>query len=136
MEPPEVLSYPITASQQSEAEPSVILRLRCDRALQILLALTLLANLALLVYLVIRYEALPDPLPLHFDASGLPDRIEAKNGIFALPAIGFIVLVLNTALGILIHRHERAATRLLVAGAMLIQVLLWLAAINIAGGLF
>lgn len=135
MESPEALSYPVTASQQPDAEPGAIW-LRRDRTLQILLALTLLVNLALLGYLVIRYEALPDPLPLHFDASGLPDRIEAKSGIFALPAIGFIILVLNAALGIFAHRHERAATLLLTAGALLVQVLMWLAAISIAGGLF
>ncbi len=102
--------------------------------MQVLLLLTLAINLVLLVFLVIRYDALPDPLPLHFDATGLPDRIESKSGIMILPVIGFIVLVSNALLGILVHRRERAATILLAAGALFVQVLMWLAVINIAGG--
>lgn len=117
-------------------EPDALTLLWHDHALQVLLALTLLANLALLGYLALRFESLPDLLPLHFDASGLPDRIEAKTGIFALPVIGLMVFVLNTALGVLLHRRERAATNLLAASALLVQVLMGLAAINIAGGLF
>ncbi len=115
--------------------PSAFARLRRDRALQGLLALTLAANLALFGYLALRFAALPDPLPLHFDATGLPDRIEAKSKIFGLPMIGLVVLLLNTALGILAHRRERAATLLLAVSALLTQVLLWLATISI-GGLF
>lgn len=107
-----------------------------DRALQVLHALALLANLALFGYLALRFEVLPDPLPLHFDAAGLPDRIEAKTGVFGLPIIGFTVFALNTALGILAHRHERAATMLLAASALLVQVLMWVALVNIAGGLY
>lgn len=106
-----------------------------DRALQILFALAVLGNLALFAYLGIRFDALPDPLPLHFDAAGLADRIEAKNGIFGLPIIGALVLALNFALGIPAHRRERAATLLLTTGALLVQILLWFAVNNIVGGL-
>lgn len=106
-----------------------------DHALQILFALAVLCNLALFAYLGIRFDALPDPLPLHFDAAGLADRIEAKNGIFGLPIIGSLVLALNFALGISAHRRERAATILLATGALLTQILLWFAVSSIVGGL-
>ena len=106
-----------------------------DHALQILIALALVVNLALLGYLAIRFESLADNLPLHFDVSGLPDRIDAKSGIFGLPIIGLVVFVLNTALGMVVHRHQRAATLLLAASALVVQILMWLAAINISGGL-
>lgn len=104
-----------------------------DRAYQFWLALTLLANVALFIYLAARFNTLPDLLPLHFDALGQPDRIESKNGIFALPMIGVIVFFLNFGLGVLVHRRERAATLLLTIGALFVQVLLWFALINIAG---
>lgn len=109
--------------------------MRCDYALQALLILTFLVNVGLIGFLILRYDALPDPLPLHFDASGLPDRIDAKTSIIALPAIGFVVFGLNTVLGILSYRRERAATMLLVVGALFVQILMWLATINAAGGL-
>jgi uncharacterized membrane protein len=106
-----------------------------DYTVLLLFTLALIVNGALFGYLILRFDALPDPLPLHFDASGLADRIEAKDGIFGLPRIGFGILILNSALGVLAHRRERAATILLVAVALLVQVLLWFAVSSIIGGL-
>jgi uncharacterized membrane protein len=111
---------------------SAIIALWRDRVFLFWLALALLANLALFGYLVLRFDNLPDPLPMHFDSAGLPDRIESKNGIFALPIIGITIFVLNLGLGVLIHRRERAITILLTVGALFVQVLMWLAIINLA----
>ena len=134
MEPPELLSQEIESAPPAQT-PGVWECFRHDYVLQALLILTFLVNLGLIGFLVIRYDAFPDPLPLHFDASGLPDRIDAKTGIIALPAIGFIVFGLNVVLGSLAYRRERAATVLLVVGALFVQILMWLATINAAGGL-
>jgi hypothetical protein len=122
--------------EETVGEPGVLARLRHDYALQALLILTLLVNFALIGFLILRYESLPDPLPLHFDASGLPDRIDAKSGILALPVIGLVVYGLNAVLGVFAYRRERAATVLLVIAAMVVQLLMWLATINVAGGLY
>ncbi len=128
-QPPESL-----AVEAVPAEPSLIQMLWRDRALQVLLVATLITNLALLVFLLVRYDALPDPLPLHYDATGLPDVLKGKTDILILPLIGFIVFLTNTAIGVLVHRKERAATILLAAGALFVQILMWLAVTNIAGG--
>lgn len=116
-------------------EPGILTRLRSDYALIALLALAVLVNFALLGFLLVRYDAIPDPLPLHFDASGLPDRIGSKSDILALPSIGLIVFGMNAVLGLLAYRKERAATMLLTAGSVFVQILMWLAALNVAGGL-
>lgn len=104
-----------------------------DRAFQLLLISTLVVNLALFGYLALRFATLPDLLPLHFDSLGLPDRIDTKSGAFALPIIGIVVFALNAGLGILMHRRERAAAILLTVGTLFVQMLMWLAVINIAG---
>ncbi len=130
--PPEQLVISETLSAQPESVFTLLLR---DHALQILVALALVANLVLFGYLAIRFEALPDNLPLHFDVSGLPDRIDVKSGIFGLPIIGLVVFVLNTVLGAFVHQHQRAATLLLATSALVVQVMMWVAAINIIGGL-
>jgi len=104
-----------------------------DRLLLILFACALVANVVLFGYLIARYNNLPDPLPLHFDTTGLPDRIESKNGIFALPMIGLSIFILNTGLSMLFHQRERAATVLLTIGTVGIEALLWIAMIKIAG---
>ena len=106
-----------------------------DRALQILFAATLLVNLALFGYLALRFDLLPDNLPLHFDVIGQPDRIEAKSSIFGLAIIGLIVFLVNAVMGTLTHRQQRAASLLLAVSALLIQILIWFATINIIGGL-
>ena len=132
--PPEVLesNEEFVAPQELQSRITLLLH---DHVLQLLFVLALVVNGALVAYLMLRFDALPDPLPLHFDASGLADRIEAKGGIFGLPLIGFSVLALNTVLGIPIHRRERAATILLVTSALLAQILLWFAVSSIIGGL-
>jgi uncharacterized membrane protein len=130
--PPELLSADIEIDATETRGVAALLH---DHTLQFLLAATLIVNIALFSYLLIRFDALPELLPLHFDASGMPDRIEAKNGIFALPTIGLIVLVLNIVLGIPIHRRESIATKLLIAGALVVQVIMWVAVSTILGGL-
>ena len=132
--PPELLEPREEFVTTPEPESRITLLSR-DHVLQFLFALTVIVNLGLVGYLVLRFDALPDPLPLHFDASGLADRIEAKSGIFGLPLIGFSVLVLNTTLSVPLHRRERAATLLLVTGTLLVQILLWFAVSSIVGGL-
>ncbi len=107
-----------------------------DRALWLLLAAALALTIALAIFLLIRFESLPEVLPLHFDASGVPDRIETKAGIFGLPIIGMLVFLLNAVLAALAHRAERAASILLAASALLVQALMWLGALNIVGGFF
>jgi hypothetical protein len=131
-ESPESLGAQAGGLVQDEA-PSLIALLARDRALQIILAVTFVAVLGLFAYLAVTFDTLPDPLPLHFDASGLPDRIDAKSGIFALPIIGLIVFAANGALGTVVHRHQRAAAILLAVGALMVELLLWFAAISIAG---
>lgn len=130
-------------------QPGRLVLLLHDHVLQALLVLALIVNFALVVYLVIRLPSLTDSLPMHFDANGLPDVIEppmqfdangfpdligARGGILKLPAIGFLALVLNAVIGVWAHRRERAASVLLASSALFVQVLMWVEAINIAGG--
>ncbi len=141
MEAPETLA--------TRAQGRLVLLLH-DHVLQALLALALLVNLTLSVYLVARLPSLTDSLPMHFDANGQPDVIEppmqfdangfpdiigARGGILKLPAIGFVVFVVNVVIGMWVHRRERAAAIMLASSALFVQVLMWLEAINIAGGL-
>jgi uncharacterized membrane protein len=134
-EAPERLAAPSRASELAEARPSALLLLLNDHAWQIFLGLALVINIALFIFLAVRFESLPDLLPLHFDVSGLPDRIEAKQGIFGLPIIGLMVLLTNTLFEVIVHRHQRAVTLLLAVSALLVQILMWLAVNNIIGGL-
>lgn len=102
-----------------------------DRIGLILLATSLLTLLALTGLLCFQFPALPRMVPLHFDVVGQPDRLEARGQIFTIPLIGFLALLLNSVLGGLAYRRERMASYMLWGGAILIQVLMWTAAVGI-----
>jgi hypothetical protein len=100
-----------------------------------LLAAGFLAALALTGLLCFRLPALSRLVPLHFDAAGNPDRLGPRGQIFIIPLIGLLALLLNGVLGGLAYRRERVASYLLWGGAVLIQVLVWTAALGILGRL-
>jgi hypothetical protein len=106
-----------------------------DRSLWALVIVALIVNLGLFAYLIIEFNRVPPTLPplvpLHFDAAGEPDRIEPRSALFSLPQIGLIVIVGNMALSALMYRREPLAVYLLAGTAVVIQLLLWLAAIQI-----
>ena len=104
-----------------------------DRLVHVLLALGLLLNLALFAYIGWRYRALPESLPLHFDSLGQPDRFGVRGEIFKLPVIGLLLLVLNSLFGLTIQRWEKLGAYLLLGMTPVVQVLFWLAVLNIMG---
>ena len=89
--------------------------IRRDRLAHLLLALGLGANLILFAYLCWRYPAL------------------GRAEIFRLPAIGLVALIANSSLGTLIHRRQRVGAYLLWGGAVVVQILSWLAALSVIG---
>ena len=100
-----------------------------------LLSVGFLATLVLTGYLCFKFPTLPQLVPLHFDAAGNPDRLGFRGNIFTIPLIGLLTYLVNGALGWLLYLRERVASYLLWGGAVLIQVLVWTAAIGILGRL-
>ena len=98
-----------------------------------LLAAGFLAVLALTGLVCFQYPAISRLVPLHFDVAGNPDRLGPRIQIFIIPLIGLLALLLNGTLGVLAYRRERVASYLLWGGAVLIQVLVWTAAVGILG---
>lgn len=95
----------------------------------------LLASFVLLLSLVgllcFYFPALPRLVPLHFGASGAPDRLGERDDIFILPLIGLLTFLFNGTLGALAYRREKMVSYLLWGGALLVQLLAWKAAIGI-----
>jgi Bacterial PH domain/Domain of unknown function (DUF1648) len=103
-----------------------------DRLAQGLVGLAALALVLLFGFLAWRFQALPDSVPLHYSSAGLPDRLGSRAQLFILPFIGLLTLVANSSLGgIAYHRKERFGAYLLWAGALLVQVMLWIATVGI-----
>jgi hypothetical protein len=87
--------------------------------------------LALFGLLTFRYPLLPPFIPLHYTTSGTADRTGPASQIFILPLIGILAVVGNTVLGGAFYRREHMASYVLWGGTVLVQILLWIGAMNL-----
>jgi hypothetical protein len=92
-----------------------------------------MALVGLLGMVSFRFPALPVLMPLHFGASGSPDRLGPRSEVFLIPLIGLLTLLINGALGSLLYRRDRVASYLLWGGAILVQLLAWTATLGVLG---
>ncbi len=95
----------------------------------ILLGGTLVA--AMLWFILLRFDAVPQTLPLHYNATGQPDRIGTPREIFLFPLITALVAVANLALAWSVVRFDRFAARLLLGGTCLVQAVAWVALLKL-----
>ncbi len=84
-------------------------------------------SLGLFMYLSLLYPRLPEIIPLHFNAFGQPDFIGYRVDIFRLPAFGLLLLLLNTVLGVALHRLDRFAALIILWAAPVVQAMFWFA---------
>lgn len=80
---------------------------------------------AMLWFILLRYDTVPQALPLHYSATGQPDRIGTPREIFLLPLITALVAVANITLAWSVIRFDRFAARLLLSGTCLVQLVAW-----------
>ena len=93
-----------------------------DRLPLILMGAGLFFGIVLLGLLVWRYPTLPQQIPLHFDAEGVPDRIGARRSILFLPAITLLIGFFNAAIGIALYERHKLAAYMLWGVALLLQI--------------
>ncbi|MBI2940193.1 MAG: hypothetical protein HYY04_07100 [Chloroflexi bacterium] len=107
-----------------------------DRVWLGLLATAVAANLGLYAVIWLSLPTLPAFLPLRYGPEGVRTvgaviEIGARSDLFRVPAIGSAVLLTNLAASVVIHRRERLAALLLQAGAVVVQGMLVIAALQI-----
>jgi hypothetical protein len=102
-----------------------------DVWLPICVAVGTLVLLIILATIDLRYDMLPDRVPLHFDVGGEPTQIAPKSDLLRLPLLGLMVLVVNWALGIAVHPRERVLARLAWLVAVVCQVVLLIGVVRI-----
>lgn len=86
---------------------------------------------AMVWFIVLRYDSVPQTLPLHYNATGQPDRIGTPREIFILPLITALVAAVNIALAWSVIRFDRFAARLLLSGTCLVQAVAWVALLKL-----
>ena len=82
-------------------------------------------------YTCLRFPELAPRVALHFDALGAPDRFGPRLQVFLLPLIGLMALGANVVIGVPMYLRDRVGAYLLWGGALVVQVLAWIAALGI-----
>ncbi len=96
-----------------------------------LLLAGILANVALFVFLFIRFPSLPDVLRIHFNKFGEVDRLGTRADIMWLPLIGLLALFFNSIFGAIVHIKDRIPALLLYASTIVVQFMVWVAVLSI-----
>jgi len=98
-----------------------------DRYGQLLALAAIAANVALFGFVSGVYPGLADKLNLAFPPVGVID-LRSKDELFQIPLTALALLAVSLAAALAVHRWERAASYLLLAGALVTQGVLWIAA--------
>jgi hypothetical protein len=100
-----------------------------DRAAQLLSLAAIALNLALWGFVFGLYPDLDNQITIEFPPIGDITTLQSRSEILRIPATATVFLATNLLAGLLFQWKERAATYLLVGGAVIFQVAFWIAAI-------
>jgi hypothetical protein len=105
--------------------------LRFDLFGRIMLALGIVVNLLMFMYLFWRLPELPELLRLHFNKFGEVDRIGPRGDIMWLPFIGLLTLFVNSFLGAVLYKKDKLYGYLLFISTLIIEFFLWVGIMTI-----
>ena len=114
--------------EPKESAPPSALR---DATLPLLLLASLALLAASLAYVGLKWDSLPETIPLHFAADGTPNQVGLREEIFRVPGIGAAILIANLGLGLALYQRERAAARMLWVTSVVVQLLVLVATVRI-----
>ena len=102
-----------------------------DNVAVTLLGIAVLMNVAMVIFILIRYHSLPQSIALHWNVNGDPDRIGSAREIWVIPIITALVTIANLILAWSIETFDRFAARFLLAASCMVDVVAWIALITL-----
>lgn len=104
-----------------------------DRLAQMMWATAMVLNGFLFAYLCTIYSRLPALVPLHFNESGIVDRVETPANLFILPLVGLMAWLVNGLSGWLFYhwRSEKPLAFILWGTAIVVQLAAWAAVLGL-----
>ena len=123
---------PTQVVEQSSKRPAMLdWTIWRDQRGMALIGLAVVSLFLLTALVFLAFPALPNSVPIHFGASGQPDRFAPRAYVFTFPVIGLLVLLANTLIGWALNKRERLAGHLAWGGALLVQILVWVPTVRI-----
>lgn len=77
-----------------------------------------------------RLDMLPGVIPTHVSASGVPENLAGRNALWSIPLLSVAISLMNFGAAWFVSRIDMFAARFLVAGALLVQFIAWIAVIE------
>ena len=87
-------------------------------------ALSCAANISLWVFLFKNQKSSELPVILHYNLFFGVDYLGGYNEIYLIPAVGVIIIFINTILGYLLYERERLASYFLIFNIFIVQLFL------------
>lgn len=100
-----------------------------DRVAQSLAVAAVLANVALWGFIFAVYPDLNNQIQIEFPPIGDVTTLQSRSEVFKIPATATAILLVNLLAALGFHWRERAASYLLLSGAIFFQAVFWIAAI-------
>lgn len=72
-----------------------------------------------------RVRRLPESIELRYDAYGLPTRWGPPESLWQLPLLVAMVTIISLVIAVAVSRHDRFASRFLLAAALVVGLLTW-----------
>lgn len=94
----------------------------------LLVALSAAVMWALTRYLI---DSVPDPLTLRLRADGSPGTTSGSGAIWQVPFVATMLGLMSISVALLLARRDRFAARFVVGMGILVQGLIWVAAITL-----
>jgi hypothetical protein len=102
-----------------------------DRTALLFLGVSAVSAAAMAAVMATRLDGVAAVIPVHLDAAGQPDRWGPRRSLWALPLLAIMIPLVNAALGSIGAGIDHFARRFLLATALLVQLLAWVAVIRL-----
>jgi hypothetical protein len=99
-----------------------------DRVAQALAATAVVLNILLWGFMFAVYPELDSQITIEFPPVGDITTLQSREEILKIPATATAILAINLLAGLAFEYRERAATYLLLSGAVFFQLIFWFAA--------
>lgn len=97
-------------------------RLWSDPIASGLLVAALVIDIALTLFIFIRYHSFPQTVAIHWNSTGVADRFGPTRQIWSIPLIAWLVTIANIAFAWFVDAFDRFAARFLLAASLAVEL--------------
>jgi hypothetical protein len=97
-------------------------RLWSDPVASGLLIAALVLDIALTLFILVRYDHFPEMIAIHWDSRGMADRFAPTRHIWTIPLITWLVTIANVAIASVVDGFDRFSARFLLAASLAVEL--------------